>query len=80
MTLDVRAAAYSRPGRGIEDVERRPGADHLVQLEVEDVDDTPVAQRRVGRNEAVRLREVGDLALEIDAPQPRHELVRIGVV
>ena len=80
VTLDVRAALCARPGHGVEDVERRPGTDHLVALEVEDVCDTSVAQRRVGGDETVGLGEVGDRTLEIDAAQPRHELVRIGVV
>ena len=34
----------------------------------------------MGGYEAVRRSEVGDRALEVDAPQPRHQLVRIGVM
>ena len=80
VTLDVRAATCARSGHGVEDVQRRPRADHRVALEVEDVRDASVAQRRVRGDETVGLCEVRDRAREVDAPQSRRELVRIGVV
>jgi hypothetical protein len=80
VTLDVRAATGACSGHRVEDVERRPRADHRVALDVDDVRDAPVPQRRVRGDETVGLREVRDRAREVDAPQPRRELIRIGVV
>ena len=80
VAFDVSAALRSLPGGRLEHVERGAGADQLVLFERDYVDDAPIGGSAHGPGRAVGRRELGDRAIEIDAPQPRKELVRVGIV